>query len=121
MAKKLLIVDDALSVRQLVAFTLKNAGYEVIEASNGEEGANKAKTNKVDMVITDLNMPVKDGISMIRDLRAMQEYKFTPIVMLTTESQEGKKQEGKQAGATAWIVKPFSPDQLLSVVKRVLG
>ncbi|WP_243309882.1 response regulator [Fundidesulfovibrio agrisoli] len=117
--KTIMTVDDSASVRQMVAFTLKNAGYSVIEASDGKDALSKIGA-KVDMVITDLNMPNMDGISLIKALRAMPACKFIPIIMLTTESQAGRKQEGKDAGATGWIVKPFKPEQLLSVVQKVL-
>jgi two-component system chemotaxis response regulator CheY len=117
----ILAVDDSPSMRQMVSFTLKSAGYEVIEAGDGIEALSKAKARKVDMVITDLNMPNRDGIALIADLRALPEYKFTPILMLTTESGSDKKQAGKSAGATGWIVKPFNPDQLLKTVSKVLG
>ena len=117
--KTVMTVDDSASVRQMVAFTLKNAGYAVIEASDGKDAVAKLQ-GKVDMVITDLNMPNMDGISLIKAVRAQAAYKFIPIIMLTTESQAGKKQEGKDAGATGWIVKPFKPEQLLAVVQKVL-
>ncbi|WP_243439877.1 response regulator [Fundidesulfovibrio soli] len=117
--KTIMTVDDSASVRQMVAFTLKNAGYSVIEASDGKDALTKLGA-KIDMVITDLNMPNMDGISLIKALRALPACKFIPIVMLTTESQAGRKQEGKDAGATGWIVKPFKPEQLLSVVQKVL-
>jgi two-component system chemotaxis response regulator CheY len=117
----ILAVDDSPSMRQMVSFTLKSAGYEVIEAGDGIEALSKARARKVDMVITDLNMPNRDGIALIADLRALPEYKFTPILMLTTESGSDKKQAGKSAGATGWIVKPFNPDQLLKTVSKVLG
>lgn len=117
----ILAVDDSPSMRQMVSFTLKSAGYEVIEACDGIEALSKAKARKVDMVITDLNMPNRDGIALIADLRALPEYRFTPILMLTTESGSDKKQAGKSAGATGWIVKPFNPDQLLKTVSKVLG
>jgi two-component system, chemotaxis family, chemotaxis protein CheY len=118
MAKKFLVVDDSASMRQLVSFTIKDAGYDVLVAENGKDALGKLGGGKVDMVVTDLNMPEMDGIELIKKLRAMPDYKFTPIVMLTTESQESKKLEGKQAGASGWIVKPFSPEQLIDVVKR---
>ena len=118
MAKKFLVVDDSASMRQLVSFTIKDAGYEVVVAENGKDALAKLNGAKVDMVITDLNMPEMDGITLIKSLRAMPSYKFTPVVMLTTESQEAKKQEGKQAGASGWIVKPFSPEQLLDIVRK---
>ena len=118
MAKKFLVVDDSASMRQLVSFTIKDAGFDVLVAENGKDALGKLNGTKVDMVITDLNMPEMDGIELIKQLRSKAEYKFTPIVMLTTESQETKKQEGKSAGASGWIVKPFSPEQLLDVVKK---
>ena len=118
---KILAVDDSASMRQMVSFTLKGAGYQVDEASNGQEALSKAKSAKYDLVITDVNMPVMDGISLIRNLRAEAGYKFTPLLMLTTESGADKKSEGKAAGATGWIVKPFNPDQLVATIKKVLG
>jgi two-component system chemotaxis response regulator CheY len=121
MSKVILTVDDSASVRQMVSFTLKGAGYQVIEATDGEDALNKIGHSSVNMIITDLNMPGMDGIALIRNARANPALKFIPIIMLTTESQAEKKQEGKQAGATGWIVKPFKPEQLLAVVKKVLG
>ena len=118
---KILAVDDSASMRQMVSFTLKGAGYEVIEAVDGADALKKAQGGPVNLVITDVNMPNMDGISLIKELRALPDYKFTPILMLTTESGSDKKQEGKAAGATGWIVKPFNPDQLLSTIKKVLG
>ncbi|WP_020407302.1 response regulator [Hahella ganghwensis] len=118
---KILAVDDSASMRQMVSFTLKGAGHHVDEASNGQEALGKAKSNKYDLVITDVNMPVMDGITLIKNLRAESNYKFTPLLMLTTESGADKKGEGKAAGATGWIVKPFNPDQLVTTVKKVLG
>ncbi len=118
MAKKFLVVDDSASMRQLVSFTIKHAGYEVLVAENGKDALGKLSSGKLDIVITDLNMPDMDGIELIRRLRSMPDYRFVPIVMLTTESQESKKQEGKKAGASGWIVKPFSPEQLLGVVRK---
>jgi two-component system chemotaxis response regulator CheY len=118
MTRKFLVVDDSASMRQLVSFTIKDAGYDVSVAENGKDALAKLSNGKVDMVITDLNMPDMDGIELIKKLRAMPDYRFTPIIMLTTESQELKKQEGRQAGASGWIVKPFSPEQLLGVVKK---
>ena len=115
-----MIVDDSASIRQLVDFTLKDAGFNVITAVNGRDAVGKASGEKIDMVVTDLNMPEMDGLELIRQLRQIPSYKFTPIIMLTTESQEAKKAEGKSAGASGWIVKPFKPDQLLSVVQRLL-
>ena len=118
---KILAVDDSTSLRQMVAFTLKQAGHEVVEASDGRDALQKARGGRVDLVLSDVNMPGMDGISLVKELRMLPSYKFTPILMLTTESSPEKKQEGKAAGATGWIVKPFSPDQLLATVKRVLG
>ena len=120
MAKVILTVDDSASVRQMVKFTLSDAGYTVIEAVDGKDALAKL-TRPVNLVITDLNMPNLDGIGLIRSLRALPAYKGIPIIMLTTESQDARKQEGKAAGATGWIVKPFATQQLLAVVKRVLG
>ncbi|MDJ0807885.1 MAG: response regulator [Gammaproteobacteria bacterium] len=117
----ILAVDDSASMRQMVSFTLKGAGYEVIEAADGVEALNIAKGKSVNLVITDVNMPNMDGISLIRELRGLPSYKFTPLLMLTTESGADKKQAGKAAGATGWIVKPFNPDQLLATIKKVLG
>lgn len=121
MSKTIMTVDDSASVRQMVSFTLKKAGYNVVEAVDGLDGSNKLDAASPQMVITDLNMPNLDGIGLIRKVRANPKYKFIPIIMLTTESQAEKKMEGKMAGATGWIVKPFKPEQLLAVVKRVLG
>lgn len=118
---KILAVDDSASMRQMVTFTLKEAGYEVVEAADGVEALEKAKADSFDLVISDVNMPRMDGIELIRELRGLSQFKFTPILMLTTESGDDKKQEGKSAGATGWIVKPFNPDQLLNTIKRVFG
>jgi len=117
----ILAVDDSSSMRQMVAFTLKGAGYQVVEAADGQEALNKAKSQKFDLIITDVNMPIMDGITFIKNLRGEANYKFTPMLMLTTESSSDKKAAGKAAGATGWIVKPFNPDQLLNTVKKVLG
>ena len=117
----ILAVDDSASLRQMVVFTLKSAGHDVTEAADGQEGLNAAKAGKFDLVVTDVNMPVMDGISMIKELRTLPDYKFTPLLMLTTESAPEKKAQGKDAGATGWIVKPFDPDKLLSVINKVLG
>ncbi|TCK59361.1 response regulator [Seleniivibrio woodruffii] len=121
MAKTILTVDDSASIRQMVKFTLSKEGYSIIEASDGQDALTKIGGVKVDMVITDLNMPNMDGITLIKQLRAKPEFRFTPIIMLTTESQDSKKTEGKAAGATGWIVKPFQPEQLVTVTKKVLG
>ncbi len=121
MGKLIMTADDSASVRQMVAFTLKQNGYEVIEAVDGQDALTKLGGKKVDMLLTDLNMPKLDGIGLIKGVRANALNKFIPIVMLTTESQDSKKSEGKSAGATGWIVKPFKPEQLIAVVKKVLG
>lgn len=118
---KILAVDDSASMRQMVSFTLKGAGHDVIEASDGVEALNFAKGQGVDLVLSDVNMPNMNGIELCRNLRELPSYKFTPILMLTTESAGDKKMEGKSAGATGWIVKPFNPEQLLSTIKKVLG
>ncbi len=121
MSKIIMTVDDSASVRQMVGFTLKNAGYGVVEASDGQDALSKLNGTPVQMVITDLNMPRLDGLGLIKALRATAGYKFIPIIMLTTESQDAMKQQGRAAGATGWIVKPFKPEQLLAVVKKVIG
>jgi two-component system chemotaxis response regulator CheY len=118
MGKTVLIVDDSASMRQLVTFALKGAGYDVVEAIHGKDALGKLGGAKVDMMITDLNMPEMDGIEFIKNVRGNAASKFTPIVMLTTESQESKKQEGKQAGASGWLVKPFKPEELIELVKK---
>ncbi len=120
MAKVILTVDDSASVRQMVRFTLISAGYAVIEAVDGRDALTKV-TAAVNMVITDLNMPNLDGLGLIRGLRANPACKGLPIIMLTTESQPARKLEGKAAGATGWIVKPFAPEQLVAVIKKVIG
>lgn len=119
MSKTIMTVDDSASIRQRVSLTLKDAGYAVIEASDGKDAMARL-SGAVDMILTDLNMPGMGGIELIRAVRATPQYKFTPIVMLTTESQASAKEEGKAAGATGWIVKPFKPDQLLAVARKLL-
>ena len=118
--KQVLTVDDSASVRQMVCFTLRNAGFGVAEAVNGRDGLEKAKGAKFELVITDLNMPEMDGIEMITGLRRVPGYSFTPILMLTTESQPEKKDAGRKAGATGWIVKPFQAEQLVAVVQKLV-
>ncbi len=118
---KILAVDDSVSMRQMVTFTLKSAGHEVVEAADGQEALDKARGGKVDLVVTDVNMPRMDGITLVKELRKLPDYRFTPILVLTTESAGDKKMAGKQAGATGWIVKPFSPEQFLNTINRVLG
>jgi len=121
MTKTIMTVDDSASVRQMVSFTLKEAGYGVIEAIDGLDAISKINGQTLHLIITDMNMPNMDGIELIKNIRVNKEYKFIPIIMLTTESQSDKKMEGKAAGATGWIVKPFKPEQLLSVIKKVIG
>lgn len=121
MPKIILTVDDSASIRQMVSFTLKSAGYTVIEAADGQEGLDKAKSNAVNMVLTDQNMPRMDGLTLIKALRGLPQHKATPILMLTTESSDAMKAQGRAAGATGWLVKPFDPQKLLEVVKKVIG
>jgi len=121
MAKTVLAVDDSASIRQMVAFTLKSAGYDVVEAVDGEDGLAKAKSTNVNLVLTDQNMPKMDGLTLIKSLRSMPQYKAAPILVLTTESSDQMKAQGKAAGATGWLVKPFDPPRLLEVVKKVIG
>lgn len=118
---RILAVDDSASMRQMVSFTLKGAGFDVREATDGVEALAIAKAEKFDLVLTDVNMPNMNGIELVKTLRQIDTYRFTPMLMLTTESASDMKMQGKQAGATGWIVKPFNPDQLLSTIKRVLG
>ncbi|MCP3674947.1 MAG: response regulator [Gammaproteobacteria bacterium] len=117
---KILAVDDSASMRQMVSFTLNGAGYDVTNACDGQQALDAAKKQTFDVVVSDVNMPVMDGITLIRELRKLPQYRTTPLLMLTTESSGNKKMEGKQAGATGWIVKPFNPEQLLKTIKRVL-
>ncbi|MCX4193868.1 response regulator [Methylophaga sp. OBS1] len=117
----ILAVDDSASMRQMVAFTLKGAGHRVTDAEDGKHALEIARQKKFDLILTDVNMPVMDGLSLTRELRQLPDYRFTPILVLTTEAGPEKKQEGRAAGATGWLVKPFNPDQLLATVKKVLG
>ena len=119
--KRIRSADDSASVRQMVQFTLEAAGYEVLAANDGKEALERLKTTTVDLIITDLNMPNMTGLELIKHARALPAYKFVPIVMLTTESEEGVKAQGRAAGATGWIVKPFKQDQLLAVVKKLVS
>lgn len=121
MTKKALTVDDSKTMRDMVSFTLKGAGFDVREAADGKDALGVLRDYKPDVVITDLNMPNMNGFELIRALRADPAHKFTPILMLTTEGDDAKKQEGKTAGATGWVVKPFTPDKLVQVVKKVCG
>ena len=115
----IMTVDDTASMRQMISFTLNSVGYEVIQAGDGAEALKLAKDRKVDLVICDVNMPNMDGISLVKSLRTLDTYKFTPILMLTTESQADKRDQGKTAGATGWIVKPFDPQKLVDAINRV--
>ena len=120
MSRTIMTADDSVSMRQLVSFTLRNAGYEVIEAVDGRDALAKLAGSSVQMLLTDLNMPNMDGIELIRNVRALPQYKYVPIVMLTTESHDAKKQAGRSAGASGWIVKPFRGEQLVMVAKKFL-
>jgi two-component system chemotaxis response regulator CheY len=121
MGKMILAVDDSASIRQMVAFTLKSSGYEVVEAVDGVDGLEKAKAKTFNLILSDQNMPRMDGLTMIKSLRAMPQYKTVPILVLTTESSDAMKQAGRAAGATGWLVKPFDPQKLIEVVKKVIG
>jgi two-component system chemotaxis response regulator CheY len=118
--KTALIVDDSASIRQMVAFTLKEGGFAVLEATNGKEALERLDGGKVALIITDLNMPVMDGLTFIRELRNRSQSKHTPVLMLTTESQQSMKQAGRAAGATGWLIKPFNPERLLQVIAKVV-
>ncbi|MCI6662991.1 MAG: response regulator [Treponema sp.] len=120
-SRKILAVDDSVSIRKSISFILGQENFEVVEAENGADGLSKANADKFGLIITDINMPIMDGIQFIKELRNTAEHKFTPIIVLTTENQESKMQEGKAAGATGWIVKPFSSEKLIAVVKKIIG
>lgn len=119
--KKILAVDDSLSIRKSLSFILSQEGYEVVEAEDGVDALEKAQAEKFALIITDINMPRMDGIELTKQIRQTQGYKFTPIIALTTENQQEKMEEGKAAGATGWIVKPFTSEKLLAVVKKIVG
>lgn len=119
--KTILTVDDSASIRQMISFTLKDAGYEVIEASDGEDAYAKAKRNPVSLVLTDHNMPKMDGLTLIKNLRGLEEYRKVPLLVVTTESSDSMKAQGRAAGASGWLVKPFDPRRLVEVVKKVIG
>jgi two-component system chemotaxis response regulator CheY len=121
MKKRILAVDDSPSVRQMVKLSLTGAGYDIVEAGDGAEGLSKARASTLDMVVTDLNMPVMNGLGLIRELRKLPAYRGVPILFLTTESDPEMKQQAKAAGATGWITKPFQQDQLVAIVRKVLG
>ena len=121
MSKKILVVDDSLSIRQMVETTLKSKGYDVTTAEDGQAALDKCKTTPYDFVLTDQNMPRMDGLTLIKSLRAMSAYRATPIVVLTTEASDAMKAQGRAAGATGWMVKPFDPSKLLAIAAKVLG
>jgi two-component system chemotaxis response regulator CheY len=120
MPKQILIVDDSMSMRQTLAIALRGGGYDVIEASDGKDALGKLDGRKLNLIISDVNMPNMDGISFVKAAKALPNYKFTPIIMLTTESDETKKQAGKAAGVRAWVVKPFQPPALLDAVAKLI-
>ncbi len=120
MSKTILTADDSTSMREMITFTLRNAGYDVVEAVDGQDALAKIAAAPPQMLITDLNMPNMDGLELIRQVRALPQCKYIPIVMLTTESQDTKKQAGREAGASGWIVKPFRSEQLVMVAKKLL-
>ena len=120
MGKTVLIVDDSASIRQVVSITLKGAGYDVIEGCDGKDALNKLDGRKVHLIISDVNMPNMDGITFLKNVKQLPAYKFTPVIMHTTEAGEGKKEEGRAAGAKAWVVKPFQPAQMLTAVSKLI-
>lgn len=120
MSKTVLIVDDSASLRQVVKIALRGAGYEVIEACDGADALVKLTGQRVHLVISDINMPNMDGIAFVRELKKLDAYRFTPVILLTTESADEKKREGQAAGAKAWVVKPFAPQQMLSAVSQLI-
>ncbi|MDD2882093.1 MAG: response regulator [Rhodoferax sp.] len=119
MAKLIMVVDDSASMRRVIGIALKGAGYDIIEGCDGKDALGKLTGQKVHMIISDVNMPVMDGIAFLKAVKQMPAYKFTPVIMLTTESAEEKKREGQAAGARAWVVKPFQPEQLVNAVQRL--
>ncbi|MEN6585135.1 MAG: response regulator [Sulfuricella sp.] len=120
MAKTVMVVDDSASLRQVVNIALSGAGYSVIEACDGKDALAKLNGQKINLIISDVNMPNMDGITLVREVKKLTEHRFMPIIMLTTESQEAKKQEGQAAGAKAWVVKPFLPQQMLTAVSKLI-
>ncbi len=120
MTKTILIVDDSESIREVVNFTLEKSGYNVLSADDGTEAIKHLDGKHIDLIITDLHMPKMNGIELIKEVRKINEYKYTPILYLTTESQHSKKMEAKEAGATGWIIKPFMPEKLISAIKKIL-
>lgn len=121
MSKTIMVVDDSASLRQVVNIALRGAGYDVLEACNGQDALSKLDGKKINLIISDVNMPVMDGISFAKEVKTLPKYKFTPIIMLTTEGSDSKKKEGQAAGVKAWIVKPFQPDQMLKAVSVLIA
>jgi len=121
MSKTVLVVDDSIGMRQIVTYTLKASGYEVIDCVDGLDALNKLNGQKINLIISDVNMPNMDGIDFVKEVKKKDEYKFVPVIMLTTESEVKRKLEGHAAGARAWIVKPFQPDQMLDVVSKLIA
>ena len=121
MAKKILVIDDSASLREVVSIALQGAGYEVVQAADGKQALDKLDGSRIHLAICDVNMPVMDGISFVKEVKKRQEYRFLPIIMLTTESRESRKQEGQMAGAKAWVVKPFRPEQMLHAVAKLIS
>lgn len=121
MSKTIMTVDDSASVRMMVAFTLKESGYEIVEAVNGVDALEKLENHEISMIVADINMPEMDGITLVKKIRNHKQHRFIPVIMLTTESHESMRERGKEAGATGWIVKPFKPEQLVAVTRKVLG
>ena len=119
MAKLVMVVDDSASIRMVVGIALRSAGYDVVEAKDGQDALNKLTGQKINLIISDVNMPIMDGITFVKSVKQLANYKFTPIIMLTTESDESKKREGQAAGAKAWVVKPFKPEQMLGAVQKL--
>lgn len=120
MGKTIMVIDDSISIRQVVGLTLKKAGYDICEAIDGKDAIGKLTGQKINLIVCDVNMPNMDGITFLKTLKTLPNYKFTPVIMLTTESQESKKEEGRQAGARAWVVKPFKPEQMLEAVSKLV-
>jgi two-component system chemotaxis response regulator CheY len=118
--KTILIVDDSISIRQVVGMTLKASGYQVIEACDGKDALGKLNGQKIHLIISDVNMPNMDGITMLKEIKQLAAYRFTPVIMLTTEGSDQKKEEGRAAGAKAWVVKPFKPEQMLTAVQKLI-
>jgi two-component system chemotaxis response regulator CheY len=120
MGKKIMIVDDSASIRQVVGIALRGAGYDVVEACDGKDALSKLNGDKIHLIISDVNMPNMDGITFVKELKQNNRYKFTPVIMLTTEAGKDKMMEGKSAGAKAWVVKPFQPPQMLDAVSKLV-